>query len=242
MTSPRTSMPHDDNPHDHSPHDGGPPAAGPHRPRAAWRPIAVAAIGASALITTGVGVVATLTASASNIEPQSVDSGTLALTLDDNGDGFAQSIGNMAPGDTVHRFVTLENTGSLDARDLTFTASATGAPALIADGKAPSTTKALRVGVTSCSTTWDPRTGKCTGTVTSLLAPTELATAATAQRLVDDSVAAGRTVELRIEITLPDQDEVTVNGVAPEQTVQGASVEIVHTFTATQRAATITDS
>ena len=216
--------------------------SGDHKKRAAWRPIALAVIGASVLITTGVGVFATLSASVNNVDPQVVDSGTLELSLADNGVGFSQAISNLAPGDVVNRFVTLTNSGSLEGKDLTFKAEATGTSTLITDGVSPSTTKALTVSVTRCSVAWTPGTGVCSGTETTLLAATTLAEAASVQTLFSGSIAVNEETYLRIAVELPEQSEVTVNGVPPADTIQGGAVNVTYTFIESQRDAVTNNS
>lgn len=208
----------------------------------AWRPIALAVIGASALITTGVGVFATLSASVNNVTPQAVDSGTLVLSVDNNGAGFSQEIANLAPGDLVNRFVTLTNSGSLEGKNLTFETAATGSATLVADGVSPATTKALKVSVTRCSVAWTSATGTCSGTTSTLLSPTTLGAVATAQTLISGSLAVDEEVHLRISTELPGQSEVTVNGVPPLVTIQGASVNVTYTFVESQRTAETTNS
>lgn len=225
----------------HRPNSSHDEAAHTHR-RPAWRPIALAAIGASALVVTGAGVLATLTATTSNVSPQSVDNGTLKLSLGDNGAGFSQSIANLAPGDAANRYIVLQNNGSLDGQALGFTASATGTASLISDGVAPITTKALRVGVTSCSVAWNPTAGTCAGTTTNLVSPLSLSSASQSQSLVAGAVSAGQSLNLRIQIALPDQDETTVNGVLPTHTVQGGAVNVTYAFSETQRAARTSNS
>ncbi|HVT20008.1 MAG TPA: TasA family protein [Mycobacteriales bacterium] len=213
------------------------------RRRTAWRPLAVAVTGGALLMTAGFGVWAGLDATAFNTTPQDVDSGTLSLTLGDNGAGFSSSISNLAPGDTVNRYVDLTNGGTLDAQALTLTVAATGDSQLITDGTSPAT-KALRVTVKSCSTSWDNTTGECTnsGTVASLLSATPLSTLASAQSLVAGSIASGAVKHLQVEVQLPDQSETTANGAAPTGTIQGRSVSLTYTFQESQRTATTTDS
>ncbi|MDQ2583869.1 TasA family protein [Saccharothrix yanglingensis] len=118
-----------------------------NRRRPVWSPVALAAIGGSVLVAMGVGVWATLTATAANVTPEQVTSGTLKLTLGNNGAGSGQGITDMAPGDVVNRYVTLTNGGSLDAQGLTVQVAATGSSTLITDG---ATGKALRVTITTC--------------------------------------------------------------------------------------------
>ncbi|MEN9801935.1 MAG: hypothetical protein RLZ37_1060 [Actinomycetota bacterium] len=215
---------------------------GDRKKRAAWRPIALAVIGASVLITTGVGVFATLSASVNNVTPQAVNSGTLELSLSDNGAGFSNQIANLAPGDIVNRFVTLVNSGSLEGKDLTFSVASTGSTALITDGASPATTKALKVSVERCTIAWTPSTGACGGTTTTLLAPTTLAAAASSQNLISGAVDVAEEIYLLIKVELPDQSETTVNGVPPAFTVQGGAVDVTYTFIQSQRVAETTNS
>lgn len=213
-----------------------------HKKRLAWRPIALSIIAASVLTTTGVGVFATLSASVDNITPQAVNSGTLELSLGNNGVGFSQSIDDIAPGDVVNRFITLTNSGTLEGKDLKFETASTGTAALITNGVAPITTKALVVSVSRCSVAWTPGTGVCGGTTTSLLPPTTLSSAASAQTLLSGSIPASQNIYLRISVELPDQDETTVNGVPPAHTVQGGSVDVTYTFIESQRTAVTANS
>lgn len=212
------------------------------RSRAVWKPIALATISIATLVTSGIGVLATLQAEASNVTPQAVDSGTLKLSLTDNGAGFSQGITNIAPGDTVNRFVTLENTGTLDGQVLTLQTTSNGSQNLISDGAAPSTTKALRLEVSSCSTPWDPATGVCSGNSSTLLSPIALSSASSIQTLLTGMVDSGDEVHLRLQLVLPDQDETTVNGVLPANTVQGTNVDLTYTFGIAQRDIKTTNS
>ncbi|MGM1059149.1 TasA family protein [Saccharothrix sp. Mg75] len=211
-----------------------------NRRRPVWRPIALAAIGGSVLVAMGVGVWATLTATAANVTPEQVTSGTLKLALGNNGAGFGQSITNLAPGDVVNRYVTLTNSGSLDAQALTVQVAATGSSALIADG---ATGKALRVTITKCTGgAWTPDTGACGGTKSVLLTATPLSGLASAASLLPAVTTAGEVQNLQVSVQLPDQNETTVNGVLPANTVQGQSVNLTYTFSETQRSATTTNS
>src|SRR5438874_5315420 len=81
------------------------------------------AVALGGLILTAGGVYAGLNAVATNTTPQTVTSGTLKLTMANNGAGFSQSITDVAPGDVVNRFVDLTNGGTLDAQNLTLTVS-----------------------------------------------------------------------------------------------------------------------
>lgn len=214
----------------------------PRRNHSIWKPLALATIGVATLVTSGIGVFATLQAEASNVTPKAIDSGTLKLSLSNNGAGFSQAISNIAPGDTVNRFVTLENTGTLDGQSLTMQTASTGTSNLINDGTSPSTTKALTLEVASCTVAWTPATGVCGGTTSILLSPMVLSSAATAQTLIAGALNSTDKAHLRLKIVLPNQNETTVNGVLPTNTVQGGNVDLTYTFGIGQRNIQTTNS
>ena len=214
------------------------------RRRPAWRPLAVAVTGGALLMTAGFGVWASLDATAFNTTPQDVSSGTLSLSLADNGAGFTSSITNIAPGDVVNRYVDLTNDGDLAAKGLTVAVDSTGSDTtLVTDGTNPAT-KALRVSVKSCSTTWNTSDGTCNsaGTVSSLLAAMPLSDLSSAQSLIAGAIAVNETEHLQVAVSLPDQSETTVNGAVPSTTVQGQSATLTYTFQESQRTATTTNS
>jgi hypothetical protein len=190
------------------------------RRRTAWRPLAVAVTGGALLMTAGFGVWASLDATAFNETPQDVSSGTLSLSLADNGAGFTSTITNIAPGDVVNRYVNLTNDGNLAAKGLTIAVDSTGTDGvLVTDG---ATSKALRVTVKSCATTWNTSDGSCNsaGTITTLLAATPLSGLTSAQSLISGAIAVNETEHLQVAVSLPDQAETTVNGALPGGTVQ----------------------
>ena len=213
------------------------------RHRTAWRPLAVAVTGGALLTTAGFGVWASLTATAFNATPQSISSGTLSLTLGDNGAGFSSSISNLAPGDVVNRYVDLTTGGTLAGQGLTLAVAATGSSALITDGTSPAT-KALKVSVSDCSTSWNNSTGACTasGTVTPLLSATTLSALSSAQSLVPSLIPSATVLHLQVSVQLPDQNETTTNGSAPGTTIQGQSATLTYTFEESQRTASTTNS
>jgi hypothetical protein len=212
------------------------------------RILAIGLIGASAAAVITSGVFAGLNATATNTTAQTVSDGTLSLTLADSGVGFSANITNLAPGDVVNRYVTLSNGGTLAAQGLTLGIAATPAnpasAALITDGVAPVTTKALRVTVTSCSGSWAPLTGVCTGTASTEIAAAPLSTfTAAAQAFTRTSALEAKAAQsLQVSVCLPEQSETTTNGVLPTNTVQGGSVNLTYTFNELQRTATTTNS
>lgn len=216
-------------------------ATAPASRRPSPRLIAAFAIGAAGLAITGGGVYAALNATASNTTAQNASSGTLSLTMANNGTGFSQGVSNLAPGDVVNRYVNLAQGASLDGKDLSLRVADATPTLLTTDG-----TKGLRVTVTQCvGGEWSATTGTCIGlgATTSVLATdVPLSTITATPKTLANSVAAGSTVRLQIALSLPDQTETTVNGVAPAGTIQGLSAALTWTFSETQRTATTTGS
>ena len=196
------------------------------------------AVGAGGLLLTTGGVYAALNATAFNTTAQAASSGTLRLVLSDNGSGFTTNVSNLAPGDVVNRYVTLTNSGTLDAAGVTLGVADSVGSKLTNDA-----TNGLRVTISSCPTAWTPTSGACTGTPSVLATAVPLATLkTTASTLSSATTAAGASTHLRLALTLPDQTETTINGVLPTGTVQGLSASLTWTFTETQRTATTTSS
>jgi hypothetical protein len=210
----------------------------PRRKRAAWRPMAAAAAAGSVLLVTGFGVWASLSAEATGV--QSVNSGTLRLSLADTGTaGFAQTVGNMGVGDTQSRYVTLTNNGTLTGRDLTMKVAATGDNVLISD---TANSSALRVTVANCSAAWV--NGACAPGATTVLNNVVLSALASPNAFSGiTSATAGQALNLKVTVALPEQDELYRDGVfvpkaAGAASVQGAKATLNYTFAEVQRAAT----
>ena len=208
-------------------------------PRRSRRRLAGAALVAgTGLLLTGTGVYAALSATAFNTTAEAVTSGTLKLTLADNGAGFSQAVSNVAPGDVVNRYVTLTNGGTLDGKDLKL-GVADATPSLLTSDA----TKGLRVTVSSCPTAWTATSGACSGTPTVVLASTALSSLrTTAAAFTTTTVVAGAVQHLQLSLTLPDQVETTVNGLLPNPTIQGLTAALTWTFSENQRAATVLNS
>ncbi len=245
-------------PHDSAPSSSAPRASAPgsfaaraHRPaaapvrrtRRAVRPPATAArialVGMVGVAVTAGGVYAALSATAFNSTAQNVSSGTLKLTMADNGAGFSQAVTNIAPGDVVNRYVDLSANGTLDGRQLTLGVADSVGSKLTNDA-----VKGLKVTVTSCTgATWVAATGVCAGVTSVVVNNAALSTLTTTPAsMVSGSVAAGTALHLQMSVTLPDQAETTANGVLPVGTIQGLSAALTWTFTDQQRAATTTNS
>lgn len=190
----------------------------------------------------GQSVIATLNATAFNTVAQGIDSGTMKLDLANSGNGFGQNISNLVPGDVVNRYVTLTNSGTVDGIGLTLKTAQTGTGTLIKDGTGTATNKALRLSVKGCSVAWNTATGVCSGTETTELVATQIGALTNATSLSSSTMASGAVKYLQMKIELPDQNETTVNGVLPTNTVQGGSVNVTYTFDLAQRLATSTNS
>ena len=210
--------------------------------RSTRRLVAAGTLAATGLLVTTGGVYAALNATAFNTTEQASSSGTLKLSLTDNGAGFTTAVSNLAPGDVVNRYVNLANNGTLDAAGLTLGVTDTVNSKLTTDA-----VNGLRVSVSSCPTAWTPGSGTgsgtCATTATALATNVPLATLkTTASSLSSSPVAAGASLFLRVALNLPDQNETTVNGQLPTGTIQGLNAALTWTFTETQRTATTTTS
>ena len=189
--------------------------------------VAAAALGGTALVSSS--VFAALTASASNTTGGSVNSGTLKLTQAASAvagitGGFVTDITNVAPGDTVNRYVTLTNGGTLDAASATLGISASPSTTLTSDG-----TNGFQVTVKQCSVAWS-NAGVCGGTTSTALASTTGLALTTPKTLTLSSYNAAALSYLQISLALPAGSEVTNNGVLPAGTVQGLTTALTWTF------------
>lgn len=207
-----------------------------------WRSLAGLAMLLSLVVMVGQGVLSSLNATVSNVAPQNVNAGTMKLDLANAGNGFNTSINNMAPGDVVNRYVTLTNSGTLDGIGLSLKTAQTGTASLITDGVSPVTTKALKLTVTECDVAWNTATGICSGNSTTQVASTVIGSLTTAKPFTNGDMTSGKVRYLQMKIELPNQDETTINGNPPANTIQNGSVNITYTFDLAQRVATTTNS
>jgi hypothetical protein len=190
------------------------------------------------LAVAGQGVFAGLTASAVNTTPMSVGSGGLSLTMTANGAGFAQAVTGLAPGDLVNRHVSLTNGGTVGGSALSFGVAAS-ASNLLTDA-----TTGLQIKVSSCPVAWAATAGTCQGSTsggTTVLSTRPVSTLLGGTTTLTGLTGTG-TNHLQVSLSLPDQDEVTTNGTAPAGSIQDRTVGLTYTFTAAQRAATVTNS
>jgi hypothetical protein len=207
-----------------------------------WRALAGAAIVVSVATIAGQSVIASLNATAFNTVAQQISAGTMKLDLANSGNGFGQNITNVVPGDVINRYVTLTNSGSINGIGLSLKTAQTGTASLISDGTGGVTTQALRLTVTGCSVAWDTVNGTCSGTTSTELAATPIGSLTSATTLASSTMNSGAIKYLQMSISLPDQNETTLNGALPANTVQGGSVNVTYTFDLAQRTATTTNS
>jgi len=175
--------------------------------------VLTATVGGVALV--GSSVFASLTATANNVTPQSISSGSLALTLasDAGSAGFTSSISSMIPGDTQYRFVTYtQAAGNATALTPTLQITDAASTALTADS-----IRGLALTVSSCSGTWVPVLNgapTCTGgSITSVLPSTALANLKTANPLTNFNLTAAGVNRLVYAISMPSGvNETNSNG------------------------------
>jgi spore coat-associated protein N len=221
------------------------PSHASRAPRGNRRTTLAAAVAIGGLVLTAGGVYAGLNAIATNSTPQTVTSGTLKLTMADNGAGFSQNISDMAPADVVNRFVDLTNGGTLDAQNLTLAVADATPTKLTTDA-----TNGLHVSVLACTTAaWVVNAVANTATCADVGGPTTVASNAalatissTPASLVAGAVPHGSTYHYEISLTLPNQSETTTNGTLPVGTIQGLSASLTWTFDEAQRAGSTTNS
>lgn len=208
--------------------------------------VAAASIGGASLVSSS--VFAALTASATNTSANVVTSAKMSLTQAPGvgfgavaSGGFATTITNMAPLDSVVRLVTLTNASTLDAASMTIGAADSTSTLLTS-----SATNGLQVLIQQCPTAYTQAsagaTYVCASGETTVRALTPVATLISApQTMTMASLLAGAGAFLKVTISLPDTTEVTTNGVIPAG-IQNKSASLTWTITATQRTATTTNS
>jgi len=176
--------------------------------------VLTATVGGVALV--GSSVFASLTATANNVTPQSISSGSLALTLasDAGSAGFTSSISSMIPGDTQYRFVTYtQAAGNATALTPTLQITDAASTALTADS-----VRGLALTVQNCSVAWAYALGvsaapTCGGTTTAVLGPIALANLKTANPLTNFNLTAAGVNRLVYAISMPSGvNETNSNG------------------------------
>lgn len=191
--------------------------------------IAIAGIAGISLISSS--VFASLDAVAFNASSQQITTHTVKLTYSDNGAGFSSLIGKMVPGDTQNRYVTLDQTGTADAKDLTLQAVDANVSDLTNSNN--DATRGLQLKIDECDVAWNPTTGVCSGTVTAVMAATPFynigTTLGAATPLTVSSLTSGSQNFLRFQVTFAGVETAT-NGTLPVPTVQGKTADVTWTF------------
>lgn len=211
---------------------GAPRRFGP-RPSTKVKLLASVVTVAAAASVAGLGTYGTFTNTLSVSSPPIYTTGTVALTFASSGTTNVLSTGvsDMAAGDSAERGFTLSNTGSLDLASITLDMNGTASSLLTTDA-----TNGLQAKIDACSTSWTtidtgaPYTYTCSGTTTSVLASTPLATlqgAPTTALAGLTSLAHGKSDSLLLTVSLP---------AGADNSVQGLSSTVSISFTGTQRA------
>src|SRR5437660_7522978 len=162
-----------------------------------------AVLGAAASVA-GLGTFATFTSSTN--ASQSIQSGTVSITLGATGPANRLTVGasNLVAGDTIQRAVDLVNNGTASSDNLSsIQLTTTASPSSPLDTDA---TNGLQMVVDKCSVAWTesgpPYTYTCGGTTSSVLASRAvIGSNLTLSNL--GSTTAGATDRLRVTLTLP---------------------------------------
>lgn len=170
-----------------------------------------AAVGGICLVTSGAFAAWQATSSVSSA---SVDAASVGVEIVDASSGsFSTAVPNLLPGDYFHRYVDLQNRGTV-ASTFAGTVSASGTLGA-----------ALGLGVEQCSVAWNTANGTCAGTVTTLLPATpSAASVAVSYRTIAPGAAQAAHVRYRFE--LPASAPATLMGQASSisATVSGTLV------------------
>ena len=195
---------------------------------------------------------ASLDAVAFNTTAQSINTGTLSITLSAGSSsgssalfgttpsaGFDSYVPKMRPQDSFSHFVNLV-TGpdmGISSPKLMITAGS-GSAAILTSGS-----NALRVWVQGCSVAWSAG-GTCSPTAVDLVgttgSPVVISSLSTATAFTGSLAltTAGATNYIKYTLSLPDKTETTTNGSVPSGTIQGKTASLTWTFSANQSAVT----
>lgn len=202
--------------------------------------VVTAAIGGGSLVSSS--AFAALTATSTNLGGSgSVATGTLKLiqaasTVPGITGGFTTAITNVAPGDTVNRYVDLTNSGTLDGSAMTLRLTPAASNALTSDA-----VNGLQITITQCSVAWT-NLGACSGSATAVVTSTATALVAGEVSVSLTSFLSGAISFLKISTALPAGSEVVADGVLPVGTVQDLTAIIAWRFTEALRTNTTTNS
>lgn len=190
--------------------------------------LASAALLAAAAGVAGMGTYGGFTASTS--ASAAVASGTVKFDVGTGtGDNIIVAASGAVPGDSMQRVVTLSNSGNQDLASVMLTTSAVS-PSTKLDSDP---TNGLQVKIEACSSAWKVETAPAN---TYSCAPASTTTVLSSRAVVGASmpltglasVAAGKTDNLRITLSVPD---------SADNTFQGLNSKINFAFTAIQRGA-----
>jgi spore coat-associated protein N len=181
----------------------------------------VALVGTAAAVA-GLGTFGAFTATTS--ASQAVDAGTIEVGIHSDNNTMTSPIVNMLPGDTVTKFVTLDNTGDSNLGTVSLTTTPVVTPAAPESILTSDATNGLKITVESCATPWTGNT--CAGSITAIAnqpiigANRDLGTVS--------SLTAGAESYLKITTVLPAD---------ANNDFKNAAGAVTFTFDATQRAA-----
>jgi spore coat-associated protein N len=181
----------------------------------------VALVGTAAAVA-GLGTFGAFTATTS--ASQAVDAGTIKIDIASDNNTMTTPIVNILPGDTVTKFVTLDNTGDSNLGTVSLTTEA-----VVGKGETESLltsdeTHGLKITVESCATPWDGNT--CAGSITPIA--NQPIIGANRDLGPVSSLTANADSYLKITTVLP---------ATAEDDFQGAAGAVTFKFDATQRAA-----
>lgn len=188
---------------------------------------------AAAAALAGHGAFATFTSQAAG-GPQTISTGTVTIGLGNTGastNRLTVDATKVAAGDTIQRSVDLSNSGSLNLASVTLGLSASPSSTLDSDA-----TNGLQTTLQSCSVPWTEGgtapayTYTCSGSTTSLLSTTPVATLASTPAGLTGlaSLTAGGTDHLLVTLALPS---------GASNSFEGLTSTLTYTFVGTQRAA-----
>ncbi|MET3175487.1 UNVERIFIED_ORG: spore coat-associated protein N [Arthrobacter sp. UYCu721] len=159
---------------------------------------------------------------------QAVTSGTVVIGLGNVNNTLSVPVAGLLPGDTVDKFVTLENTGNSTLGTVTLsTAAATGTESLLTSD----VVNGLKITVESCTSAW-------TGTAGAYTCP---APATKSTPLASSPVIGSRVLPGLSSMVATKSDFLKITTALPKEadnTFQAKSSTIGFTFTATQRTET----
>lgn len=163
----------------------------------ALRLAASVAVTAVTAAVAGSNVYASWTSSASD-SSGTYSAATVTSAFSTGGSAFSTSVANMLPGDYSVGYTALQNTGSVSQ---TFTGVVSDNGGALADAGG------LQITVDACSVAWSE--GACSGTLTNLVAKTDVANGSA---IGYGSLAAGASRYLKVRVELPSDADASFQG------------------------------